>query len=337
MATKDQSMTARMVPQEGKRKSAAKAPTGLQAFMSNMLSHPDIKEASAIVAQQAEHEFDAAHGSEIEQLNRVLPNVDTEYKTSHSVVTSLKKTLDQTEPYVKAAADESHQQNKAGFKDWGLKDKILLLITSLALVAAMLMGTANIYANLMASGVTIFLTKPYLALVIALLLPIASIAIKNITHYIHNPLLKRHYGLGIYAFTMLLLLVWGVLFAMNYSGVTGGFDPSALLEDNSTTDTGAALVWTQLMLELLMGSALFLTIEEITSKYAPECFAPNMAYFEAEKTYQTALNAHQKLEENYTKKHGRLVQLYAEQQKFINEKTAEYIGMRSRRAAHFSD
>ena len=68
---------------------------------------------------------------------------------------------------MKAAADEDDEQQKTAFKDWGLKDKILLFVTAIALVAAMVMGTANIYANLMASGVTIFLTKPYLAVVIA--------------------------------------------------------------------------------------------------------------------------------------------------------------------------
>lgn len=337
MATKNQTLAARMVPSEAKKKTAVKAQTGLAAFMGNMLGHPDIKEATQIVAEQAEYEFDAAHGGEVEQLNRVLPNIDAEYKTSNVAVMALKKTLEQTAPYVKSAADEDGQLQKTAFKDWGLKDKILLFVTGLALIGAMVMGTANIYANLLASGVTIFLTKPYLAVVIALLLPIASIAIKNITHYIHNPLFKRRYGLGIYAVTLVLLLVWGVLFAMNYTGVTGGFDPAALLDDSGSTDTGAALVWAQLMLELLMGSALFLTIEEIAGHYAPESFMPNMAYFEAEKAHQTAQKKHEKIEENYAGKHGRLVQLAAEQQKYINEKTAEYIGMRSRRAAHFTD
>ncbi len=330
-------LAARIAPQETKKKTtAAKAPTGIDAFMNNMQGHPDIQAATAIVSEQAEHVHDAQHGWEIEQLNRTLPSLDADYKTSDTAIKALKKTLDNTEPYIKAPADEDGVQHNKTFWEWSFKDKLMMLVTTLALIAALCMGAANVYANLIASGVGIFLTKPYLAIAISLLLPIAATAIKNLSHYIHNPLYRRWYGLGIYTLTLVLLVVWAVYFAQSFSGVSGGFDVNALLEESSSDDSGTALVWSQLMLELLMGSALFLTIEEIASKYAPESFLPNMAHFEAQKAYLTALAAHKKIEEDYAGKHGRLVQLYAEQQKYINETVAKFVAIKSRRAAQLS-
>lgn len=337
MGNKTNTLAARLAPpQDNKKKTTAKAPTGIEAFMANMLGHPDTQAATAIVSEQAEHVYDGEHGWEIEQLNRVLPSIDTDYKISDIAVKALKKTLDNTAPYVLCAADEDVEHQKKTFGQWQFKDQLFMVVTSMALIGALIMGAANVYANLMASGVGIFLTNPYLAIAISLLLPIAATAIKNLSHYIHNPLIRRRYGLAIYGLTLVLLVVWAILFAQSFSGISGGFDASALLEESTSSDSGAALVWSQMMLELLMGSALFLTIEEIASKYAPEFYTPNMAHYEAKKAYQTALAAHQKIESDYVGKHGRLVQLYAEQQTFINDKVAEFVGMKSRRSAQFS-
>ncbi len=335
MSNKKQPLAARIAPQEAKRKPAAKASTGIEAFMINMLAHPDIKEATLIIAEQAEHENDIKNGYEIETLNRTLSSLDDDYKTSDKAVKARKKTLDDTEPFVPTPADGDGGQYKKVFWDWEFKDKTMMLVTTLALIAAMCMGAANVYANLIASGEGIFLTKPYLAIAISLLLPIAAIAVKNLSHYIHNPLYRRWYGLGIYGVTLASLVVWSVLFAQSFSGISGGFDVNALLEESSS-NSGSALVWSQLMLELLMGSALFLTIEEIANKYAPESFLPNIAHIKAKKAYEAALAAHKKIEENYAGKHGRLVTLYAENQKYTNEKVAEFVAMKSRRAAQFN-
>ncbi len=336
MSKKANTLAARIAPQEAKKKTAVKAPTGIEAFMINMLAHPDIKEATLIISEQSEHENDIKNGFEIETLNRTLPSLDDDYKTSDKAVKAFKKTMDNTESFVPSPADEGGEEHSVVFWDWAFKDKVMMFVTTTALIAALCMGAANIYSNLIASGVSVFITKPYLAVAISLILPISAIAVKNLSHYIHNPLYRRWYGLGIYGVTLVLLVVWGALFAQSFSGVSGGFDINALLEESSSDDSGSALVWSQLMLELLMGSALFLTIEEIANKYAPESFLPNMAYFKAEKAYKAALAAHKKLEEEYTGKHGRLVSLYAENQKYTNEKVAEFVAMKSRRAAQFS-
>ncbi len=242
MAKSTNTLATRIAPQDSGRRTAAKPPTGIQAFMVNMQYHSNVQESTVIVAEQAEHEFGTEHGWEIEQLNRVLPGIGEGYKTSEANVKALKKTLDNTAPYIKAAADDDSAQQQTVFGQWAFKDKILMVITAIALISAMVMGGANVFANLMASGVGIFLIKPYLAVAISLLLPIAATAIKNLSHYIHNPLYRRWYGLGIYGLTLVLLLIWAVLFAQSFSGVAETFDPAALLDDSGNDDSGAALV-----------------------------------------------------------------------------------------------
>ena len=203
-------LAARIAPQEAKRKTAAKAPAGIDAFMVNMQGHPDVQAATVIVSEQAEYEYDTKHGFEIEILNRTLPSLDDDYKTSDKAVKALKKTMDNTEPFVQAPADKNGEQHNIAFWDWAFKDKVMMFVTTTALIAALCMGAANVYSNLIASGVGIFLTKPYLAIAISFLLPISAIAVKKFVPLYSQSAVPQALWLG---------YLWGDL---SFTGGVGG-------------------------------------------------------------------------------------------------------------------
>jgi len=216
------------------------------------------------------------------------------------------------------------------WKDWLGKDKVIFVFVFAALVVAMVMGASNVYSNLIASGVTVFIEKPWLAVFLSMLVPTGSAAIKFIINFMEHERSRKRYALWVNVLTILSLLVWSILFALNFTGVSGGIDWESMGESHSS---GAALVWIQLFAEMLIASSLFLVIEDIYMRYSPDFYPENPEYVANCKALESYEQTHEKLRDKRNKRHGRLVELNAERLVSINEKTADYINLRARFSA----
>ena len=187
------------------------------------------------------------------------------------------------------------------------------------LLAAMGMGAANVYANLMASGEPVFIEQPWLAVFLSGLVPAGATALKFISGFFDYARTKKRYALSIYVVTALVLLIWSVSFSLNFTGVTGGMDWDAFGQDDG--GKGPFLVWIQIVAEILVAAALFLAAEDIYLKYAPDSYIENLDYLNSAKALKAHSAEHDALRDTRNANHARIAQLTAARQAFINERT----------------
>lgn len=165
---------------------------------------------------------------------------------------------------------------------------------------------------------------------ISALMPIASVSVKFVTNFLIYDTSRKLYAKYVYAATGIAFIFWGGLFGLTHSGVASGIDWDSFGE---TADLGFAFVWSQLLVEMLAASALFLAAEDIYMRYSPDVYVDNMEYLELEKSVKEQRVSHEALREKRGQLHGRLVELEAQREAFINEKVVEFISLRARHIA----
>ncbi|MEW8626263.1 MAG: hypothetical protein AB2551_10965 [Candidatus Thiodiazotropha sp.] len=320
-----------LVPDKAPDKSVNTPVSSMSSFSRKLAAHPDAKQASALVEQQAGLEFDQQQGAELEQAKLALTELDTRWKASSATMEELEKKKAGTKRYIKTGALHSGKEvDMVRWSDWRTKDQLLLVFTVSLLVLASFMGAGNVYTNLMSSGNPVFLDDPWLAVMLSTLLPIGSAAIKFVTNFMNYGSSRRRYAISVYVLTLIALVIWSVLFAQNFTGVSGDIDWNSL---GTSNDNGSALVWAQLVVEMLAASALFLAAEDIYIRYSPDMFIENPEYIEVVKAIEAHLPAHEKLRQQRASTHGRVVELSASRHSTINRAVADYLAMRSRYTA----
>lgn len=302
-------------------------------FVQKMLLHPDPKEAATIVGEQAGLLFDqSANGQELAQLSTAQPELESSFKTSKLRQEQLEDKLKNTSQFIKCAdlrgGTDTQNQTRTSFLQWSGRDQIAMVMLGTCLIAAMVMGAANVFSNLISSGQPIFLEHPWMAIAISTLIPAGSCAIKFIGNFFEFSLSKKRFALFIYSATSLVLLVWSGLFAHEFTGVTGGLDVESMI--NSSSTHSGALVWVQLVAEILVAAALFIAAEDIAFKYAPECYRENPDYLNTINARNQHLTAHNALRDQRGQAHARMVVLQATRTIAINEAVADFM-VKSRR------
>jgi len=326
MKTKNNSPSSRFIPVKKTGNARKKSNPAPEDFTHAMLYHPDMNIAVDLISEQTGLKLDHQSNGEIHLIKFEQDEINKSYKTSSAIIDTFEKKKRNTKEYIKSIDTEK----EIPFNQWKRKDQIILLFLIPMIFVAMAMGAANIYANLLASGVSTFLEKPWLAIALSALVPLSSISIKFVSNFIEVDRNRRRYSLSIFTLTFGTLMAWTVLFAMSFNGVSGGIDWENI---GGTSETGSLLVWSQLLLEILMASALALAAEDIYMKYSPDAWAKNMEYVAIEKALKAHLQDHKKLRELRNNRHARLIKLEALRQATINEKTAQYMSLRARFAA----
>ena len=155
-------------------------------FLRRLVHHPDSEIANAMIVQQATYEADQKFGAELAKLRLDIEDIDAAYQTSLKTLNDLEAKLANTTRYIKSGNFQTGSKKDAGdirWQDWRRKDQILLCVVLTCLVIAAGLGMGNVYANLVASGNAVFIEKPWLALMISALMPIASVSIKFVTSF----------------------------------------------------------------------------------------------------------------------------------------------------------
>lgn len=314
----------------------ARKPTNMTSppdFSRRLVHHPDSEIANAMIVQQSTNEADQQFGAELTKLRLDIESIDAAFKISFKLLNDLVTKLANTVRYIKSGNLQSGSKKDPGdicWQDWRRKDQILLCVLLICLVIAAGLGMGNVYANLIASGNAVFIEKPWLALMISALIPIASVSIKFVTNFMTYDSSRRRYAKCIYAATGIAFLFWCAMFGMIHTGVASSINWDSFGENE---DYGFAFVWSQLLVEMLAASALFLAAEDIYMRYSPDVYVENLEYVEIEKGLKEQRAAHEALREKRGELHGRLVELEAQRESFINERIVEYISLRARHVA----
>lgn len=307
--------------------------TATPDFFRRLVHHNDAELAGAMATEQAIHQADQQFGAELAKVRLDSEDIDAAFKISLKLLTDRETKLANTNRYIKSGTLHSIRGKNVEdikWKNWRRKDQVLLSLLIFCLIIAAGLGMGNVYANLVASGNAVFIENPWIALMISTLMPIASISVKFVTNFLIYDTSRKLYAKCIYATTGIAFLFWSGLFGLTHSGVSSGINWDSLTE---TTDLGFTFVFSQLLVEMLAASALFLAAEDIYMRYSPDVYVDNLEFLELEKSVKEQRAAHEALREKRGQLHGRLVELEAQREAFINEKVVEFISLRARHIA----
>lgn len=315
----------------GGKPSAETVPSPPFDFMRAMLRHPDEKEAIQLVEEQAGLEFDKAHDGGIEPPRASLAELDERYGASKADLDRLEERRRSTKRFVKSGAlrtgSEESSAQRIDFSAWRFLDQISMILAYGALPIVLLMSGANVYANLRASGNPVFIENPWLAICLSALAPAASTALKFTANLFELWPTRKRFVHAIFGLSALSLLVWVIFFSINFSGISGGIDWNSFGESQGS---GAWLVFTQLVAEILVGSALFLAAEDIAIKYAPDSYVENIEFLVIEDAIKAHLTPHQQLRDARNAAHQKLVTVTQAHDFHVNQRIAEFLALRAR-------
>ncbi len=316
-----------------------KPPQGDQGFWARMrdgvlpiirmnLTNPDIKGAIKLVGEQAKLVWQKHRGGELEILVLTVKEIEKTYATSCDIFNALLEKLHHTKPYIKSAAAPSEgDPGPVPFSEWRGRDKGVVIFSLMSAVVVLMMGAANVYANLMGSGNPVFIEQPILAYFLSALLPASSVALKFVAEIFTSDRTRRFYVQPMYALTVMAILAWTVLFAMSFHGISGGIDLDSLGE---TDHTASAFTGIQLLAELLVGFVLCHVAADTYSRYAPDAYIRNPEYTKIQAELKAYKEDHDRLHVERNAKRSSLVELTASRDCFINEMAALYQSMRRR-------
>lgn len=326
---KKQSLQKKLVQSIGKTTGNKNVVSATTTFNQKLLHHPDPEKAAEMVGEQTGLVFDTQHVAISEHLKLDMVDINARYKRSEKLSLSFDEKERHTKPTIKKSdIGETRKIEKTSWADWLGKDKFLIIFTGSLLITSMFMGAANVFANLISSGVAVFIEKPMLAYLISALVPIASSAIKFATNFMQYDTSRRRYIQSLFFLTIIVILTWVVVFAFTYAGVSGDIDWSQYDEENPT---GSILVLTQLLAEVLVSSVLFLAVEDIYLRYAPpELIIDNPEYLDVKNARIAHQKVHNILRQERGEKHGQIIALEAARQVYINEQIADYVALRAR-------
>ncbi len=290
-----------------------------------LLGHSDPEKAVQIKTEITEHEFDASpKGQELVRANMDAPYAEAQMKSAKAKVEAQEKQCRGTKPRRKSSP-EAGSGRIVPVGRWSGSDQVMAVLLALGAMIALILGVANIYANLMASQIETFENSPSLALLLSFILPISSLALKVVTNFIELDTHRRNYALVIYGATFILLLVWTVLFAMSFASISGSMD-----WDIDSATSGMPLVLCQILLELFCGAALALGLEDIVLKYSPQTWITNPEYRERQATLNVSRAAFKFAHTQWCEVQTTIQTLEAERTVYIQHRVAAFISHQRR-------
>lgn len=213
-------------------------------------------------------------------------------------------------------------------------DAALFVVALTFGVLMSLFSMANVQGYYANSMQPVFIEQPWLAWMLAMLAPAASIALKFVPEVLESHPAKRRYVQGLYLTAGISFLFYAVLLAINFPGVAdAGGDYGDFGDGPGIAAT--ALAFIQLLAEITTGAALFTAAHHIYLKYWPDEDRTNPKYVnacEAVTAYEAELLP---LEKELSELITRIAELEAQRDVYVGDMVSEFIAARAR-MAHMS-
>lgn len=296
-----------------------------------LLPHPNAREATRMVGELTGKRFDEEYAGEIAALN--LERAHRDERADHA-----KEHLKECERQERNTASyetvpevrKTGSQSRIHFAKWDLKDQIFSPLSLFALLLLLPAASFNVFAAVMSQGSSTFLTNPWLAVGLSILLPAGSLAVHSLGDYLPSDRARHRYMLGTLSFTAVVLLAWVVLFSGNFIIGSGGLDLETLGQLANSASADRAFTLTQLLGELLVSVSLFVQLGHTLRRYTGETTIrkPEMAEVAREKKLRAAL--HDVAQEGCKQPHVRTAQIAAMRQCHVAEQKVRYEAFRKR-------
>lgn len=308
-------------------KREALPPSG-ETYIRAMLVHPTYDEAVSRVTDHAGKEFDAQHAPEMEVLRQECPMKDERAATSLDEVHLLEDQRRATKPFsIVPASKGVGDSQRCFFAEWTLKDQATFWSSLIFMVIVLSAGAANVFGAVQAEAIPIYLEHPFLAVLLACLLPSGSVALHALPEFLENDRQRQHYNKLIAALTFVFLMIWACVFAVNFQLGDDALSAATLTEPSDQTAVFYTAI--QLLGELFCGTFLALIASHIYGRYTKDITIPNPV---AEELDQLIAKARARYEAALVRQRtrGRLTQLTAMRDLYVNERVAAFVALRRR-------
>lgn len=225
------------------------------------------------VAEHHGHIWDSEHGAVAAEAEATAKQSREAAEVARKRADDAQSELDASDRYEESASgtldDPNNQRPRSvPYSKWDpyhLMTVICLFATTAILLA---LGGVNVAVTILASDIPAFLDAPYLAWLLACMVPATSFAVKSGASLCQLDRSKHRYAWTIFVLAGVFAFTWLVLFSLTFEGATGDINFDALGESTGShglMDKARTLV--QILSEILVGSALFLVIDRIHARY----------------------------------------------------------------------
>ncbi len=298
----------------------------------HLIFHHDVTQALVKVAQQARLQYDRATGGQILQCQFEQTALEANLAESTQHLTHARTQLRNIPEFIRSSADAS---GGIPFRQWLLKDRILIGIGSVIGIAMVATGCSNVFSNLMAAGIPIFLKHPALAWSLSAVVPAGTFLLHAGANFLEHERSQRLYARAIFGASCVLLLLWSGAFAMNFTGVTGSLNLDALIEGGS--NSSSLFVWVQLASEIMIAAALGLVIDEICARYRPNSYRSSPEHQQLSWALKRDEAARDLLQRELIGVIKKRCELESAREAVCNEATAEFLSKKTRFDAFHAD
>lgn len=289
----------------------------LENLINNCRSLPS-DQAEALLTTQCEAIF-GTHFQDIDSLEQAL-ELAKQHKTSADKTTeTVTKELSTTPKRLNSPLDN----NSLGLFSGGLSqvrfgDAIQLILFAILICLSMYTAYANVLANLLSTGLPIFLENTKIASGIAMIAPASSVSIKILPSAFKRDAAQALCKRLITAITALGVLAWMILFAMSFDGLSNDLPDLTAFSDEPDY-TANLLSFTQLFVEIMVSATLFIKFSDILAIYEPEHKTNNPEWDKLSADLEQAKLASTSAETAFEKANNALGQHKAGKQAFTNQ------------------
>ncbi|MCA8883378.1 MAG: hypothetical protein KDA50_06480 [Rhodobacteraceae bacterium] len=261
----------------------------LEVVISTALRITDAERARARLNDLVTSAFGAKYGAKMRQLETLLDHTRKEHAQTEAELGHLRKLQADTPEWVPASR-ENHARSADEHVEtpvwrWQFRHQVSALTIFLLMIVALGASALTAHANLVGTGLPVFLENPLLPWSMAMLAPMSALAIKAMAAHIRREGAKSLFNLAVMIAAGLSIAAWGTLFAMNYHGLSASTALGGLFDEPSfwdeVRDTG--FVAATLSTEILVGAVLALNLGKIAANYAPDYWFKNLQYEAREK------------------------------------------------------
>ncbi|MFK4751154.1 hypothetical protein [Oceanobacter antarcticus] len=285
-------------------------------FIHKMRMCGDRELAIQVVREHAGTQFDREHIQELTELQMRESALEKEYEALNKPIDEARTRKDGTSRYRKTVSSDQPSL-------WGqlhTKDKVSIPILIVALLTSLGIGFANAYTAIMGSGDVAFLTNPTLAVLMASVPALVSLALERINQLFDLDSTRRKYTFAVFAATGVVAAGWAVLFAQNYGSASSLSDWGSLV-----TGKSSFMIASQLLLEIFTASSLGLALDEIVRKYEPDCNADSPEIIKNEMAFEAIFQKQQAILTELSVCRGRIRTIEVSRQFVIEEKLCEFL------------
>ncbi len=284
---------------------------------------PNEKQAMALMKAHAARECDVEFGADLIAAKQAFAHTEARFTSGNDDLSKLEKRLRNTDQLVPSRKPETSEDAEP--ERWKHYDFWQFWVAIFGGIAAVGMGALNLNFAMRTSFSPIFIESPFLAWGLAMLLPLGSLALKFASDYLPTNSSRRRYELSVFLINGGALGVWAYLFAQAYPGVAVQIEFDVLL---SGSHGGSSLVLTQLLVELLTGSSLWIAASGIYRRYQPDMLDDNPQYIALTRTVKAQRGLVKELSDAYGICRGKVARLEAQRDLYINKRCIRLAALR---------